>query len=191
MRCFACRKFSVDVICENCRRHFVPAHRTRRLGTLDVHAFFDYDTLEPLLLTKHKPEGWRVYRWLANRIVRPFFETFAGHLTDEIYIIGIDEYPKGGYAHIAVLTHALRRVPNLRVRHGILHAQNRVSYAGKPLQYRLDNPRRFAYRGPKGVEAILIDDIVTTGTTLQEAYATLTRADVDVLFAVTLADAAT
>jgi len=57
------------------------------------------------------------------------------------------------------------------------------------VEYRLDHPRNFHYRGPRGIEAVLVDDVVTSGITLQEAYETLRREEVDVLFAVTLADA--
>jgi len=73
--------------------------------------------------------------------------------------------------------------------HASLMAQNRVHYAGKPLQYRLDNPRDFRYTGRSGVDVILVDDIITTGITLQEAQQVLLSHDVNVLFALTLADA--
>jgi competence protein ComFC len=53
----------------------------------------------------------------------------------------------------------------------------------------LENPREFYYTGEQGIEAILIDDIITTGVTLQEAQQELERHGVEVLFAVTLADA--
>ncbi len=68
-------------------------------------------------------------------------------------------------------------------------AQNRVSYAGKTLQYRIENPRNFIYKGTSSVDAILVDDIITTGITLQEAQNVLLSHGVNVLFALTLADA--
>jgi competence protein ComFC len=156
---------------------------------LEVHTFFEYTALEPLLLSKHKPEGWRIYRWLGKTILRPFFETFGKHIDSDVTVIGIDERPKGGYAHIAAMTHMLKGIKHLHIKHAALIAQNEVRYAGKPLQYRITHPRRFDYSGPSEGDVILIDDIVTTGTTLQEAYRTVTQAGAEVLFAVTLADA--
>ena len=64
----------------------------------------------------------------------------------------------------------------------------RSGYAGKSLQFRLDNPRDFDYHGKKDVDVILVDDIITTGITLQEAQKVLTQSGVNVLFALVLAD---
>jgi len=69
-------------------------------------------------------------------------------------------------------------------------ARNLESYSGKTLQFRLENPRDFVYKGKKEVEVILVDDIVTTGTTLQEAAKVLKQNGVNVLFALTLASVA-
>jgi competence protein ComFC len=63
-----------------------------------------------------------------------------------------------------------------------------VNYSGKSLQYRLEHPRDFVYTGKSGIDVILVDDIVTTGITLQEAQKVLMEHDVNVLFALTLAD---
>ena len=68
-------------------------------------------------------------------------------------------------------------------------ANNKVSYSAQSLDYRLANPRDFVYKGKQGMDAILVDDIVTTGTTLSEARAVLQKSGIDVLFALTLADA--
>lgn len=76
-----------------------------------------------------------------------------------------------------------------KILHASLLAQNSVTYAGKTLAYRLSNPRDFHYSGPNDIDAILVDDIITTGVTLQEAQKSLTQHGVNVLFALTLADA--
>jgi len=191
VRCISCARLSWRVICDRCRRElFATEIHTRTIGTLDVISFYHYTTLEPLLLTKHKPEGYRVYKALSKMLLRPFIGEFVESLgeKEEVYIIGVDEVVKSGYSHVALLTHGMK-MPQVRVQHGALLAQNRVSYAGKPLQYRLDHPRDFRYRGKRGVDVILVDDIVTTGITLQEAQKVLLGHGVNVLFALTLADA--
>ena len=189
MRCYSCGRLSFRIVCETCKTTlFVPSTQTRRIGTLDVISFYSYATLEPLLLTKHKPEGWRIYRELGRMLFRPFMQEFVEQDDGEVCVIGVDEDIRSGYSHVAQLTRAMR-VPGVNVAHGVLRACNRVNYSGKPLQYRLENPRDFRYTGKENIDAILVDDIVTTGVTLQEAQRTLASHGVDVLFALTLANA--
>jgi competence protein ComFC len=63
-----------------------------------------------------------------------------------------------------------------------------VNYSGKSLQFRLEHPRDFVYKGKSNIDVILVDDIITTGITLQEAQKVLMTHGVNVLFALTLAD---
>jgi competence protein ComFC len=155
---------------------------------MDVISLFGYRTLEPFLLSKHTPLGYRVYRYFGRRVVAPFLAAFAEGLEEPAWLIPVDDDPLDGYAHTALLARGTR-LPLLRPLYGALRARNRVDYGGKSLSYRLEHPRDFRYRGPTGIQAILLDDIVTTGTTLAEANSTLKRAGVEVLFALTLAEA--
>ena len=188
MRCFSCAKLSIKIICKTCEEQlFVPTVSTRKVGTLDVISFFKYSTLESLLHTKHKPEGYRIYKALARMVMKPFIEEFVESDERDVYIVGIDEHVKSGYAHVALLTRAMKMKHSIP-QHSSLMAGNRVNYSGKTLQYRLDHPRDFAYTGKRDIDVILVDDIVTTGITLQEAQKVLTAQGVNVLFALTLAD---
>lgn len=188
MRCFSCSKLSLDILCKTCvEQLFVPAMSTRKIGTLDVISFFKYSNLETLLHSKHKPEGYRIYKALAKMTMKPFIEEFVESDNREVYIVGIDEYVKSGYAHVALLTRAMRTKHSIP-QHSSLMAKNRVNYSGKSLQFRLDHPRDFIYTGKSDIDVILIDDIITTGITLQEAQKVLMQHGVNVLFALTLAD---
>ncbi len=189
MRCFSCHRFSLKTICTDCReRLFAPAITKRKVGSLDVISFYRYSTIESLLLHKHKPEGYRIFRNLAEVTLKPFIENFVREDSKPVAIIGIDETIKGGYSHVAAMTKQMRTKLSTPL-HASLLSQNSANYAGKTLQYRLDHPRDFRYRGPRGIDVILVDDIITTGITLQEAQSILKRYDVNVLFALTLADA--
>ena len=53
----------------------------------------------------------------------------------------------------------------------------------------MDNPRDFIYKGSSNIEVILVDDLITTGLTIQEAKELLLEYNVTVLFALTLGDA--
>ena len=189
MRCFSCSKLSVHILCKQCvDQLFVPTITTRKVGTLDVISFFKYSTLETLLHSKHKPEGHRIYKALANMTMKPFIEAFVKNDNRDVYIVGIDEYVKSGYAHVALLTSAMKTQTSIP-QYSVLMSQNRVNYSGKSLQFRLEHPREFIYKGRQNVDVILVDDIITTGITLQEAQKVLLSHGVNVLFALTLADA--
>lgn len=191
MRCYSCSKLSFNIICKTCiKQLFVPSVTERKVGTLNVISFFKYTTLETLLHSKHKPEGHRIYKALADLTMKPFIETFTKVDGRDIYIVGIDEYVKSGYAHVALLTRAMKTKTSTP-QHSVLMAQNRVNYSGKSLQFRLENPRDFVYNGKRDVDVILVDDIITTGITLQEAQKVLISHGVNVLFALTLADVET
>ncbi len=184
MRCLSCRRLAFSPICRHCRRlSLAPWPKLRRLGCgLDVVSFYSYDELEPFLLSKHLPHGWLVYNIIA-------YETFKNvDIPDkEIYALPIDDDSSGGYSHTALLAKCLKRRGYTPL-WSVLRAQNRVSYAGQPLSFRLQNPRKFSYSGPSGIEAVLVDDIVTTGLTLQEAYGELRRNGVEISTAFVLAD---
>ncbi|MEA2048135.1 MAG: ComF family protein [Campylobacterota bacterium] len=188
MRCFSCSKLSIPIICKTCKDQlFIPNVSTRTIGTLDVISFFKYANIESLLHTKHKPEGYRIYKALAGLTFKPFIEEFVENDDRAVYIVGIDETVKGGYAHVALFTRAMKTKYSIP-QHSTLMARNRVKYSGKSLQFRLNHPRDFVYTGKPNVDVILVDDIITTGLTLQEAQNVLLSHGVNVLFALTLAD---
>ena len=188
MRCYSCSKLNFKIICKVCEDQlFVPTIKTRKVGTMDVISFFRYSTLESLLHSKHKPEGYRIYKALAEMTMKPFIEEFVENVDSDVYIVGIDEFVKSGYAHVALLTRAMNSKHAIS-QHASLMARNRVNYSGKSLQYRLEHPRDFVYTGKSNIDVILVDDIITTGITLQEAQNVLMANGVNVLFALTLAD---
>ncbi len=189
MRCLSCHNLSLRVVCKACEAKLLaPTTGRRKVGTLEVVSLFRYSTLEPFLLTKHTPAGYRLYRYFSKQFVKPFLDDFSSHIDETVTLIGVDERSGGGYSHTALLSHYAHS-PKIAVQHSTLLAQNPVKYAGRSLQFRLENPRDFHYTGETGIEAILIDDIITTGVTLQEAQQELERHGVEVLFALTLADA--
>lgn len=188
MRCLSCHKLSMATFCKNCKEKLLqPTVTKRTLEGLTVYSFFKYQHIQDLLLTKHTPQGFNVYKALAKLSFKPFMEHFMKEDPRKIYVIGIDESVRSGYSHVALLTHEMR-LNNVLVLHSKLMAKNAVNYSGKSLQYRLENPREFIYSGKRDIEVILVDDIVTTGLTLKEAKKVLEKNGVEVLFALTLAD---
>ena len=64
-----------------------------------------------------------------------------------------------------------------------------VKYAGKDLEFRQKNPRRFQSTNISNKMTILCDDLITTGATIKEAKKALEKKNNQVLFSLTLADA--
>ena len=188
MRCLSCHKLSMATFCKICQERLLkPTVTKRTINGLEVYSFFKYQHIQDLLLTKHTPQGFKIYKALAKLSFKLFIDNFIESDPRDIYVVGVDENVKSGYSHVALLTHEMSQ-KHVKVLHGKLMAQNLVNYSGKKLQYRLENPRDFIYSGKKDIEVVLVDDIITTGTTLKEAKQVLEKEGVRVLFALTLAD---
>ena len=187
LRCYICNSISLPIFCKKCEESIlIPDIRKKVINNLEIYSFYRYSTIEPLLLLKYKPEGFRVLKALARITFRKFVKEFNTD-TDEVNIIGIDERVKNGYSHIACMTHQMN-IKGVNILHSSLLSKNRVNYAGKNLDFRKNNPRNFEYNGKENISVILVDDIITTGTTLIEAQEILKKYNVTVDFALVLAD---
>ncbi len=188
LRCLLCKKISLSHICSNCQNQFLkPSLSTRLLDhDFQVFSFYKYSDIAPLLKTKHTYIGNIVYKILAKNAMKKFSENFS--FESEVYALGIDDHSKHGYAHTAILTKALKSDIIIPL-YGQLRAHNDVSYAAKSLAYRLAHKRGFDYHDRGQKDIILVDDIITTGTTILEAKKAIEKAHSTPIFALTLADA--
>ncbi|MDF1883868.1 ComF family protein [Sulfurimonas sp. SAG-AH-194-C21] len=187
MRCLICESLSLKHICNSCQKeHLTPSLYKRRLqdGTL-VLSFYKYNDIKDLLHTKHTDIGFYIYKTLAKNSLKKFAENFI--LDEKIVSIAIDDNPNGKYSHTAILNKTLDS-SRIKPLHNKLIARNSVSYSGKSKAYRLSNPRDFKLEKFKQKSVILVDDIITTGSTLLEAVNTLKAADKEVLLCLTLCD---
>jgi competence protein ComFC len=190
MRCFSCGALSIEPICKICQRDILsPDIDIKKVGNLEVIGFLDYYLAVDFIKSKYNISGYRIYKFFAKKYFNPFLKNYVDYLDNiKIYLIGINEDRSRGYSVISLLLHhGAKGIKNLKPLHNVLKANNKVKYAGKSLQFRLSNSRAFKYRGPKNIDAILIDDTITTGTTMQEAYRVLKENNVNVHFALTVA----
>lgn len=188
MRCMMCESFSLSHICSVCQKNLLSPtlHKRKILGSIPVYSFYPYDAIEPLLLTKHTDVGFYIYTLLAKNS----FSTFAREWSYEnrIASLGVDDHSKSGYSHTAILNRSLQS-SGIQPYFGKLRATEQYKYAGKSVEERLLNPRKFQFLPFKEEEVILVDDIVTTGSTLTEAVETLGAHGKKVILCLTLSDA--
>ncbi|MCH9812616.1 MAG: ComF family protein [Epsilonproteobacteria bacterium] len=151
-----------------------------------IYSFYHYSEISDLLKTKHTHLGAAVYAILAQNAFSLFTKQFV--YTNPVYALPIDDHPSSGYSHTAILAKALHN-KTIKPRYRTLRAQNQIAYSGKSLTFRLQNPRNFHYLYRSGIDAIIVDDIVTSTTTINEAKNTLLKHNVNPLFAMTIADA--
>jgi len=178
--CLICKEVSFKIICKRCQKEYLKPNLYKKE---DIISFYDYDEIEWLIKYKYHKFGSRVFNILAKN---SFFE-FGKYFNEDVYVIPIDDNIKKGFSHTAILARALNKKPL----YSSLLAKSDVKYAGKSLEFRLKNPRNFNYTGKRNIKAILVDDIKTTGTTLNEAKEVLKKHNVEVLFCMVLANLGT
>lgn len=188
MRCVACEKLSFRMICKNCQQnYFVPVFNKRELSKdFYVYSFYEYDVVKELLNSKYEFYGDRIYNILASLSFSKFGKNFE--FMNIVDAVAIDDHTRHDFSHTAILTKHLKS-KFIAPKMNLLKAKNQIKYAGKSLLFRKNNPRNFFYSGLKDKHVILVDDIITTGTTILEAKKCLEANGCKVLFALTLSDA--
>ena len=187
MKCILCENYSLTHICNSCKTNFLqPSLYKRELSNgITVISFYKYTEIKELLFTKHTDIGFYVYNTLAKISLQKFAEEF--HTKEKYVSIAIDDTIKSGYSHTAILNKHLKSY-NIKPLFAKLRAQNPVSYSGKSRSFRVTNPRDFTLKKFRQKNVILVDDIVTTGTTLTEAIRVLQRQKKEISFCLTLTD---
>ncbi len=187
MRCLMCESLSLKHICKSCQTlYLTPSLYKRYLddGTL-VLSFYKYNDIKELLHTKHTDIGFYIYNILAKNSLNIFAQNFS--ILQGVVSVAIDDNPKEGYSHTSILSKALHS-SRIKPLHNRLYAQNTLSYSGKSKAFREANPRNFKLKRFKQKNVILVDDIITTGTTLYEAVKKLKESNKEILLCLTLCD---
>ena len=188
MRCLLCESFSFTHICPTCQDSFLKPsiYKRKILNNIEVISFYKYKNIKDLLHTKHTDLGYYIYQILAQIAIAKFASGFE--FDYPLVSIAIDDNIKSGYSHSAILNKALA-CRDIKPLFNKLRATNEISYSGKSREFRMMNPRNFKMKNFKEDNVILVDDIITTGSTLNQAVEVLRSNKKEVLFCLTLADA--
>ena len=187
MRCLLCESFSLSHICSSCQTTFLkPSLYKRKIANnIEVISFYKYNEIKELLHTKHTDVGYYIYSILAKKSFKKFAQEF--NISHQVAAIAIDDKIDSGYSHTAILNKSLA-CKSIKPLYKKLRAKNSISYSGKSKEFRLLNPRQFELSSFSGEDVILVDDIITTGSTLSQAIHVLQENNKNVLFCLTLAD---
>ncbi|EAK0466855.1 ComF family protein [Campylobacter upsaliensis] len=189
MRCINCHSFTLLAFCDSCLKELSEqSWGVRKLeNDFKVYYFYKYSEIKHLLHSKHKFYGYFVFKFLAKLTFAKFHQIFKPQT--KLNAIALDDRVKKGlYSHAAILARALKS-PFIKPVFAALHAQNKVSYSGKSLEFRRKNKRNFKLLKEIKYPVILVDDIITTGSSILEAKEILEKNKICVLFALVLADA--
>ena len=186
MRCLLCLNLSWRPICQNCLDTLLTPTPSKRVldDGLEVYTFYKYSEISKLLHTKHTYIGAKIFLQLSKHALIPFAKGFKNQ---DIFILPIDDHVRSGYSHSAVLAKGISNF--ISPIYGALRAKNRIRYSGQKLSTRQKEKRDFKPTCRGNIDVILLDDIVTTGSTLMEAKNCCEKVNINVLFAMTLADA--
>ena len=186
MKCLVCGRWHwrVDfVICKACLDSIPLRLSTRKLiDSISVYSFYAYSDMSLLMQSKYQLIGSRVLKLLAYKAAAYFFTHIDFDFTQKVGFVGLDDYPYGAYSHTGIIVRAFEVESKGRCNgaYGALKAKNIIKYAGESLAFRQNNPKGFYLtRNISYPFVVLVDDIITTGTSLREAISVFSAFDVE------------
>nr|WP_104695609.1 ComF family protein [Helicobacter salomonis] len=192
MRCVLCEGWvrPFGLVCARCDSRLEPQILVREMEGIAIYGFYFYDEIEMLLKSKYYDIGSRILALLARRAGQAFKKEIRPslQLPTKLQGIAIDDMPKRAYSHSAVILRGFCQENKLPALYNQLRATKNIAYAGRSRNFRQSHPKDFIFKGTIG-DYFLVDDIFTTGTTMQQALQTLAHAGVRVHFGLVLAQA--
>ncbi len=187
MKCFFCETYSILLICNNCQKKFLTPFLYKRELQKDFYnySFYSLSDIQSLINSKYYFYGDEVFHTLAKLSFKKFAENFL--FNEIVYSIGIDEHTRHDFSQTAILSYHLKS-KFIKPLFNRCKATNIVKYAGHDLEFRKKNKRDFVVN-ISDKKLILVDDLITTGTTILEAKKACEKKNNKVLFSLTLADA--
>ncbi|WP_297193042.1 ComF family protein [uncultured Campylobacter sp.] len=189
MRCYNCHSFTLLGFCEDCIKELSDLSLgVRKLDDdFKVYSFYKHSEIKHLLYSKHKFYGYFVLNALAKLSFAKFVDLFS--INFKVNAVALDDRVENFlYSHSAILTKHLKS-KFVKPKFAVLQAQSNIKYSGKNIEFRLKNKRSYKLLKQISSPVILVDDVVTSGSSLLEARNFLKENGIETLFALVLADA--
>lgn len=171
------------MICKTCLDSIPLRLSIRKLtDSVSVYSFYAYSDVSLLMQSKYQLIGSRVLKLLAYKAAAYFFTHIDFDFTQRVGLVGLDDYPYGAYSHTGIIVRAFERESKGAFKgvYGVLKARNAIKYAGESLAFRQNNPKGFYLtRNISYPFVVLVDDIITTGTSFREAISVFSAFDVE------------
>jgi competence protein ComFC len=187
MRCILCEQFSFNTICKTCQNNLLKPDLSKRIlkSGLIIYSFYDYDEIGDLLKAKKSYLGFYILNILAKLSLKKFAENWNGINLQAIPID--DKISEFGYSHTAILSHSMKS-EKIKPLYNTIISQSGVKYFGQSLKFRQENKREFKLlRDISNLNIVLVDDVITTGSTFLEAEEKIKNGNGYPLFGITLA----
>lgn len=144
--------------------------------------------LKDLLLRLKYGKQYYIVRILAILLAMLYTKMEICHL-----IVAIPQYPthlrKRGYNQVHELAQFLSKILNLKYNsHNLIRTKETIAQVELSAKERLDNPKdSFLAQDVQGKNVFLIDDVMTTGSTLKHASLALLKAGVNKVYVASIA----
>ena len=176
MRCLFCDKqidkydlrslfLEKDELCVSCRAQLKVRHRYLDFGAFRVESFYEYEGIFRSLLLQYKECG-------DEALKKVFLYGLKDHLNIRYFGYKMILVPSSrrklesrGFDHLAGIFEGLRLE-----RAGGLKMVEELSQEGKSFFERLKMADNYVYEGEKLDKVLIVDDVVTTGSTLRGVY---------------------
>ena len=186
--CFSLLKRRLPPLCEGCGRSMPPEFSLKKCPDCSLHppwldrfsAAFDYEPICGALLRYIKSSGQP--KVLADILSRHNLTTQTTHREHFDFIIPIPDrrsrYIQRGFSVTRMVAQQLARQRSIAVKSGVLSWRRTVAQqTGMSRKMRQTNMKgAFRAKSVKGQRLLLVDDVYTTGATLNEASKVLKKA---------------
>ena len=177
-RCFGCNKIGLD-ICAGCRREWIPHYYKTHTNTLTVHSGIIYTATASKIILAAKENG---VQGADNLLIDAIIHVLGKARLDS-RITSLVPVPSSkrsarrrGRSFIVDLTHSISANSGIRINDCLQVSRAVLDQSGLTKAQRISNINDAFSLKPGAVlrgDAILIDDVVTTGATLGEAFRAL------------------
>lgn len=154
-----------DELCISCRSQLKVRHRYLDLGAFRVECFYEYEGIFRSLLLQYKECG-------DEALKKVFLYGLKDHLNIRYFGYKMMLVPSSkrklesrGFDHLAGIFEGLRLE-----RAGGLKMVEELSQEGKSFFERAKMADNYVYEGEKLDKVLIVDDVVTTGSTLRGVY---------------------